>query len=59
VTNDFLNIIVNDDNKKIAEWYTTDYSKGFVISFMTSDNTECKAILKIVLEEIEAEKGEK
>ena len=53
-----LNTIVDENNKKIADWYITDPPKGFVVDFLTTDPVKCRAILKVVLAEIGAERSE-
>lgn len=50
-----LNTIVDENNKKIADWYITDLPKGFVIDFLTTNPVKCRAILKVVLAEMGTE----
>jgi hypothetical protein len=50
-----LNIIEDENGKKIADWYIADPPKGFIVDFMTLEPTKCKAILNIILKELVAE----
>ena len=49
-----LNVIKDENGKKIADWYITDPPKGFIVDFMTLEPTKCKAILNIILKELGA-----
>lgn len=50
-----LHTIVDENNKKIADWYISDPPRGFVVDFLTLDPIKCKTILKVVLKELGAE----